>query len=175
MEKTKLSNCEERAILDYNVRSLMDMTKSRIKTRMNELGLVDGRRNVEVTEYDDQMTVQVFGKHSHDLFFKVHAEPACSNPGLWAFRIYRIENHAQFPSPVIMPVIMQRYEKYFCSETADIDRMLGSFCVRAGLRLKMDDICFAGPNRFSGEWHYVKFLNEMSRIFASVSNCIMVS
>lgn len=167
MEKTKLSNREERAILDYNVRSLLDMTKSRIKARMDELGLVDGCGHVKVTEYDDQMTVQVFGERSHDLFFKVLAEPACSDPGLWVFRIYHIENHAPFP----VPVITQTYEKFFCSGTTDIDRMLGSFCIR----LKMDDICFAGPNRFSGEWHYVKFLNEMSRIFASASNCIMVS
>lgn len=171
MEKTKLSNCEERTILDYNVQSLLDMTKSRIKAKMDELGLVDGCGHVTVTEYDNEMTVQVIGKHSHDLFFKVLAKPACSNPGLWVFRIYHIDKHAQFPSPSIM----QTYEKYFCSETTNIDQMFGSLCVSAGLRLKMDDICFAGPNRFSGEWHYVKFLNEMSRIFASVSNCIMVS
>ena len=147
------------------------MTKSRIKDRLDELGLVDGNGHVKVTEYDNQMTVQVFGKHSYDLFFEVLVEPTCSNPGLWGFRIYSMDKYAQFPSPVIM----MTYEKYFCSETTNIDLMLGSFCTNAGVRLKTDDICFAGPNRLSGEWHYVKFLNEMSRIFASVSNCIWVS
>lgn len=177
MEKTKLSNCEERTILDYNVRALMDMAKQCVKKRFNELGLDDKGCRIEEYAAETDIGIAVRSLNEKQAYWPLLNVSAARFRETWVITLHGTILNGTDQKPIAKLL----HKKSFCSDRilnillyeAEHNGMIthDSKCVASICGVEFESIgelkenyCSAGPEAHSGIWHCGKFQEEVHRI-----------
>ena len=182
-EKSNICPADAWWIFNYNVRSLMDMAKSCVKKRFNDLGL--GDKGYRIEEYASETDIVIIIK-SLD---KKHANcPLLSVSAARLGETWMITLHGTILNDEDQkPIVKLLHKKSFCGnrvlnvllhEAERYGRISqDSKCVAAicgiefeSIRELKENYCSAGPDEHSGVWHCGNFQKEVHRIEWMISH-----
>lgn len=182
-EKSKICPADAWWIFNYNVRSLMDMAKSCVKKKFNDLGLDDKGCWIEeyAAETDIWITIKSLDKkQDHWPLLSVSAARLRET---WVITLHgtilndkeqkpivKLLHKKSFCSDMILNILLREAERYGMI-SHDSKYVASIYGIEfESIRELKENYCSAGPEEPSGVWHCGNFQKEVHKIEWMISH-----